>query len=231
MPQETSKEFSYRLNQAVEGHPSAPPTPFGRQSWLKEKLETETGLRVSNNSLSKWFNGLSTPRPDNIRKVAQVLSVDEVWLGSGRKPETSAREKGLNHTNARGGALALAGLVEMQGGRVTFPDHDDDQSDLHINLGGTSFAAIVVSPKETDDAWSFIVSEPLGDVRILSVTATPKSDCGSSACLTILDLTGCPRQSLGGYSVITLARRKDGKFNVEGQRALLSSVASLEELA
>lgn len=231
MPQETSKEFAYRLNQAVEGHPLAPPTPFGRQAWLKEKLRGETRLEVSNNSISKWFNGLSTPRPDNIRKIARVLSVDDVWLGSGRKPETSAREKGLNHAKARGGALALAGLLEMQGGRVTFPDQADDPSDLRVNLGDANFSAIVVSPRETDNAWTFVVPEPLGAVRILSVTAAPGEDCGFSACLTILDLTDCPRQSLGGYSVITLDRGKDGEFSAKGQQALLSPVGSLGELA
>lgn len=233
MPQDISKEFAYRLNQAAEGHPLAPPTPFGRQSWLREKLIKEANLKVSHNSLSKWFNGMSTPRPDNIRAIAQVLSVDEVWLGSGRKPLAPASERKSDHIKARGGVLALAGMIEMFGGRVTFPDDAarDDAPDLNINFNGSSFSAIVVVPKESEDSLTVMVSEPVGDARVLAVRVRPSEGKDCSACLTVLDLTDCPRKSLGGYSVIVLDRRPNGKFAVEGQRTLLSSIPSLEELA
>jgi len=233
MPQDMSKEFAYRLNQAVEGHPLAPPNPFGRQSWLKGKLEQETGLKVSNNSMSKWFKGMSTPRPDNIRKIAQALSVDEVWLASGRKPLASPTERQSDHTKAQGAVLALAGLVEMSGGRVAFADPEaaNNPTDLHININGSSFDAIVVSPKDAGDSLSVMLSEPVGDALILAVSLMPSPDNGCSACLSILDLTDCPRQSLGGYSVIVLNKRPNGKFSVEGQKALLGSLPSLAELA
>jgi hypothetical protein len=51
------------------------------------------------------------------------------------------------------------------------------------------------------------------------------------ACLSVIDITEVPRQSLGGYSVVVLKARKDCKFKAEGQRALLAPISSLDELA
>ena len=87
---------------------------------LLDQLKTETGLRVSPNTMSKWFSGQARPRPDNIRKIAQVLSIDEVWLSMGKKP-AEFRETDCSHAgNAWGVVLLVGGLIEMAGGRVTF---------------------------------------------------------------------------------------------------------------
>ena len=226
MAQETTEEFAHRFGLAVEGHPLAPPTPHGRQRWVLEKLKSEVGLAVSPNTMSKWFRGTARPRTDNIRKIAQVLSVDEVWLGSGRKPVAPVAEVKAEVSKARGAVLALAGTVEMSGGRVTFPDGGDDPSDLHINIGGSSFSAIVVCPKLDEGTMTYLVPEPVGDARVLSVSLDSHENC--SVCLTVLDLTDCPRQSLGGYSVIVLTQGHKGQFSFDGGKPLLSPVGSLQ---
>lgn len=230
MAQETTQEFAFRFNQAIEGHKMAPPTPFGRQAWVIKKLKNETGLSVSPNTMSKWFKGLAKPRQDNIRKIAKVLEVDEIWLAMGQKPVAPSNDSREVAAKARGGALALAGMLEMMGGRVTFPDDDNSPVDMQVNYAGRTFEAVVVSPKETDKDWTILVPEPVGGARVLAVTMRPADeDCGS-ACLDVLDITGCTRQSLGGYSVVVLEKRKDGKLKSEGQRSLLTSLNSLKEL-
>ena len=231
MTQETTIAFGLRFEQAVEGHPSAPVTPHGRQKWMLDKLEQETGLKVSANTMSKWMHGQAMPRGDNVRKIAQVLNVDEVWLSLGRNPVLNAEQKDLNVGSARGAVLALAGLIEMQGGRVSFATDPETPVDLHVNMGATTFEAIVVSPQIAKGQWSFIVPEPIGDSRVLAVVTPQERGSIASACLSVIELTEVPRQSLGGYSIVVLEARKDCKFKAEGQRALLAPISSLEELA
>ena len=120
----------------------------------------------------------------------------------------------------------------MAGARVTFPDDADSAIDMHVNLAGRTFEAVAVAPKETAKDWTILVPEPVGDARILTVNmrdnADGKGDCSVS--LDILDLTDCPRQGLGGYSVIVLQKQANGKFKSEGQELLLESINSLNEL-
>lgn len=226
----TTTEFSERFRSAVEGHPLAPATPHGRQKWVLEKLKLETGLQVSPNTMSKWVNGHAMPRADSIRKIAQVLKVDEVWLALGRKPLMKPAETDQNLSQLRGATLAVAGLIEMQGGRVTFTNDAAVPVDLHINLGGRSFSAIVVSPQETSDQWSFVVPEPIGDSRILAVVGVDPETCSASACFNIFDLTQCTRQRLGGFSIIVLEKQEGGKLMSKGHREDVTPVNSLLEM-
>jgi len=229
MAQDTTKEFGKRLIIAVEGHPLAPPTPFGRQSWVIEKLQKETSTKVSNNTMSRWFNGQSMPRKDHIRALSKILSVDEIWLTLGKKPVAPIEETGPGAAKAKGGALALAGMIEMKGGRVAFSADTTTPEDLHISFAGVSFPAIIVAPQQSEKDWTILVPEPAGDCRILAVAlADPQSNC--SACLDVVDVTDCKRQVLGGFSVVVLEKRKDGTFKANGQKKILMAVGSLEEL-
>ncbi len=227
---DSTEEFAHRLNRAVEGHPNAPPTPHGRQSWVLDKLAKETGLVVSANTMSKWFHGTARPRPDNVRKIARVLRVDEVWLTLGRKPADQMVSRMPGSERARGAVLAIAGLIEMAGGRVTFPGKDLAPVDLQVNMDGDQFNAIVVILTEQAGKCSCILPEPVGASRVLAVVTS--KECGaSSSCINIYDLTDVERQSLGGYSVIELEKRNDGRFKVPGMTRLLAPLESIEKIA
>lgn len=228
MVQETTKAFGSRLVRAVEGHPKAPPTPFGRQSWLIEKLREETGTKVSGNTMSKWFNGQAMPRPDHIRSLAQVLSVDEIWLSLGRKPVAPIEEAAQAASQAKAGALALAGMLELAGGRVAFSEDSSTPEDMHISFAGRSFPAIVVTPKETEKDLTLLIPEPVGESRILSVAAS-RDAAASDFTLEVLDVTDCDRQSLGGFSVVVLEKKKDGQLKAPG-KAKVTTIHALEEL-
>jgi len=196
-----------------------------------EKLINEVGLTVSPNTMSKWFHGTARPRPDNIRKIAQALSVDEVWLAMGRKPADQAAATAPGAESARGAVLVLAGLIEMHGGRISFPGADSAPLDLQVNLAGEQFGALVVPVVERDGKCSVMVNEPVGDARILAVVTGDPTETGCSSCVKIIDLTDVDRESFGGFSVIQLERRKDGKFKNAGQTRLLSPVHNLDEIA
>lgn len=71
------------------------------------------------------MHGLSRPREDNVRALAKLLQVDEVWLTLGRKPSASAEQVAAEATRASGAVLLVAGLIEVNGGRVTFPSKDE----------------------------------------------------------------------------------------------------------
>lgn len=226
---ETTDEFTHRLNKAVAGHPLAPPTPFGRQKWLQDKLAKETRLEVSPNTIHKWVNGLARPREDNIRRIAKVLSVDDVWLSLGRSPVEDVRATKDGAARAAAGALLLAGLIEMRGGKVTFPTQDDEAVSLFANINGKRIGITVVTAQVKGGKVSYMIPEPVGDNRVVSVEERPNCE-GFSGCYSILDLTKVPRQNFGGFSVVTGEVRPNGQVKIEGQRNLLSSNATVDEL-
>lgn len=226
MAQTTTEEFGHRLTQAMEASPHAPPTPHGRLSWLKRELEKH-GTKVSVNTVHKWCHGLSRPREDNVRALARLLKVDEVWLSLGRKPVESPKQSAEGAARAKGAVLMLAGLIEVAGGRVTFPAGDEVTPHLWVNLDNEQFGAIVVTPQGRDGAQvSFVVPEPAGPHKVLAVVGEP-----GSLNVQLLDLTDVQRQSLGGFSVIALETRKDGRFKAPNRRELLVPIASITELA
>jgi transcriptional regulator with XRE-family HTH domain len=230
MPQETAKEFGERLSLAVEAYPSAPPTPHGRLSWLQRELEKHAGVKVSVNTVHKWMHGLSKPRDDNLRALARLLKVDEVWLTLGRQPTNATRPPEATVHQARGAALVVAGLIEMRGGRFSFPAEAKGGPDLVVNLGPAQFGIQVVTPQQTGKTLAFLVREPVGDACILGVL--PDEPCPDGGMrLDMIDLTKAGRQSLGGYSIVELETRPGGRFRAQGVPRLLTPIKSLDELA
>lgn len=229
MTQDTTIEFSKRFAQAVEAHPLSPVSPHGRQRWMLDKLKTETGVVVSPNTMSKWFNGSARPRTDNIRHLARILGVDEVWLAMGKKPVERPEQARVRAANTSGAALLVAGLVEVNGGRVTFPAGSETY-DLHINVNGSQFSAVVVTGRSTGDTLECIVPEPVGESRILVVVPQKAKTNDCPSCVSVLDATDAPRQGLGGYSVISICQ-KSGAFNALEQGKPAGKIGHLKELA
>ncbi len=193
-------------------------------------------MEVSPNTIHKWVTGTSRPREDNVRKIARVLRVDEVWLAFGKKPAATPVEEKREAAQAAGATLLLAGLIETHGGRVTFPGGEDGSPGIWVNMGNSRFGAVAVTPSITGNKCSFVVPEPVGDHRVIGLVLESADKeghpaCGFSACVDLVDLTEVPRQNLGGFSVVQIERRPNGKFKVEGERSILGAMASVEELA
>lgn len=229
MSQETTKEFSARLRMAVEGHPLAPDTPFGRQSWLREKLAREAKIEVSANAIHKWMNDASRPREDNIRAIAKVLNVDELWLSMGKTPGNKSDTQGPDPGKATSaGVMILGGLIEMAGGRVIFPGKEDP-ADIRATIDGQDVGIVVVVCDAAEPVNAIMVQEPVGDTRVIGVTRR----CHTGAATVMFDIndfTKAPRKSFGGYSILQVERQATGKFKVEGAEDLYARLESVAEL-
>lgn len=230
MERNAADEFAFRLAQAVEGHPMAPPTPHGRQRWLKERLEKETGVIVSANSVHKWMNGMSRPRTDNIREIARVLSVDEVWLSLGRRPVADSATIQEQASMADGATLLVAGLIEMNGGKTSFPGEDEKDVSLWANIAGQRVGLIIVNGQVKGSSITYMVPEPVGKNRIVAASVS-RDGCKVTQCVQVLDLTNAERKNFGGFSVIQGTTSADGTVTIDGQHRKHGHVEDLSELA
>lgn len=207
---EMAEEFSRRLQQALDTSPHAPAGQYGRLTWLQRELEKQAGVSVSVNTAHKWYHGMSLPRPDNIRAIARVLKVDEVWLSLGRSPQPSAEPATVQVGRANGAVLLVAGVIELAGGRVTFPS-EGTLPHFHANLGTARFSAVVVPCTEAAGQVSCLVPEPVGTSRVLVIRARQGRGVPAAA-FDIYDITGAPRQVLGGYSLAQFTAGPKGEL-------------------
>lgn len=132
-------DFAARLERACIDHPHCPTDLYrGKQKWLREELSAlDQGFSASAEAIRKWFAGESRPRPKMMRAVAKVLNVDEAWLSLGIMPDMTQTEKKKRSRTAEGGALLLAGLIQISGGNSTFPSPGDaDREDLLAIING-----------------------------------------------------------------------------------------------
>lgn len=138
-------DFAKRLEQSIYAHPQAPDT-HGRQKWVRERMESRFNLVVSPEAVRKWFHGEARPRPQIMTKLAEVLEVDESWLALGLKPNSTPEQR-RHHNAVAGGAINLvAGMIQMNGGMIAFPDADTETVDLYAIIGGKQHNVVVVTP-------------------------------------------------------------------------------------
>ena len=214
--QETTTEFALRLNQALDSCPRAPEAQYGRLTWLKNEYIRHTGESISVNSVHKWAHGLSAPRPDNVRKLAQILKVDEVWLALGRKPGGNHDPAPVAPGKATGAVMTVAGLIEQLGGRVAFPADGETLPHLFVNFSTERYGLIVVVPQIAETQVTFVVPEPVKNHRVVGVMTTFGQ--GHSFTTDLFEITGSPMQAFGGFSV--------AQFETHGKGAIRSKDGS-----
>jgi len=148
MTEPKHRDFADRLKQACDGNPDVPAPYRGRQSWVAEKL------KISHEASRKWFAGLSRPRSDKMRELAKLLNVDEAWLALGQTPTLDPRERRAQANAASGAVEVVAGLVELNGGKVAFPRDDDPQRGFvhfHAIIDGVWSSFHIALGKPVDD--------------------------------------------------------------------------------
>lgn len=134
--------FAKRLETAVYNHPQAP-DGHGRQKWLRERIESRFNTKLSPEAVRKWFSGESRPKPDLVHQMAQVLDVDEAWLSLGIKPDTTPAQKRQLNATATGAVNLVAGLIQMSGWHIAFPDEPTETVDLYAIIGGKQHSILV----------------------------------------------------------------------------------------
>lgn len=153
-----------RLKKALEGHPEIPEFGQGQQTWLATKLG------ISAEGIRKWFTGESRPRPSVMRKLAELLEVDEAWLSLGIAPAGTKKEKMAQNAKASGVVNVLAGLMEMNGASIAFPSEKDPRAeyvDLYAIIRGAQFSIHVsMGQKISENVYKFVIPKEYSDVTV-----------------------------------------------------------------
>jgi hypothetical protein len=144
------KEFAARLDTAINGHPGSP-DGHGRQKWLRERMLQFASVDVSPEAVRKWFGGFSRPRPSIMREIARVLEVDEAWLSLGLTPVETPAKAAERNAMAKGSVNVMAGLIQMCGGHIAFPENDEEGIDIHAIIDGRRLQIEIKTPMPSAD--------------------------------------------------------------------------------
>lgn len=229
MVQDTTAEFARRLNQAMEASPHVPPQQHGRVTWLQRELSSRLHVNVSLNTVHKWTTGASRPREDRVRDLARLLKVDEIWLAMGKSPTQTPHDLATQAVKSTGAVLVVAGLIELNGGRVTFSGEGQNHA-IRANLAGKEIAILALSPQVSGATVSMVVPEPTNGARVVAVVHGRDVKNGTSH-VELLDVTNCKRHHFGGFSVLEMKRTAKGGLEPADGSCSLAFLTSVEELA
>ena len=168
------KEFAERLNRAADLNPNVPPLRSGRLTYVQDEL-SKGGIKVSLETIRKWFSGESMPHKTRWEALAEIMKADQSWLIHGTNDVTPS-ERRVRNALVGGAVNFVAGLIQMDGATVAFPDEDDryaiaDHIDLTAIIRGASYAIHVIVAEERDSGPVFSVptdlrnTVPIGVVR------------------------------------------------------------------
>ena len=161
------RSFAKRLNTACDGHPHIPPYGYGRQTWVKEKLE------VSHEAVRKWFTGEARPRPTKMKVLAKTLEVDQAWLALGIAPDMEPRDRRTRNAVAEGAVNSAMGMVQMNGGHCAFPDDKDPRSafvDFYAIIRGQQMAFhISLAQLVSEGQYKFVVPREFDQCTVIGV--------------------------------------------------------------
>lgn len=162
-----------RLVKSIEINPHIPPIGprSGTIKWLKDEMEHQCGFRISLMSISNYLNAHSMPSLESAKALAHVLKVDWQWLLTGTGEQRKAKLATAQNALAEGAVNLVAGLIQMAGGVVAFPEEDDKRAQkAHIDLiaiiRGVSYNLHVVLGFRDGDTLSFRAPRTEGTVII-----------------------------------------------------------------
>jgi len=118
-------EFAKRVELACDNNPLIPGVNRGRQVWVVRQLQERFGLTISKEGVRRWFAGVNKPEGDRMGQFAEILGVDVAWLAYGITPSGTPTEQRKRNAMASGAVNLVAGMIQMHGGAVSFPDEDD----------------------------------------------------------------------------------------------------------
>lgn len=163
-----NRDFGRRLSQACDGNPHVPAPHYGRLGWVQDQLEMR-GLKTSEESVRRWLSGEARPRPDKIRILADVFSVDEAWLATGRAPDLEPKQKTVRNAEVAGAVNLVAGVIQMAGGHPAFPKEGEETSvDLYAIIRGAKYEFKIVLAQPGKDL-RFIVPSGLDGQIVIGV--------------------------------------------------------------
>lgn len=165
------KAFAKRLEIACEGNPHCPTDEYrGKQKWVYDNLLEQFGIKVSPEAVRRWFAGEMRPRPKTIAALARLLEVDLGWLTLGTAPDMTPKEQKARNATADGAVNMVAGIIQMQGGHVAFPEAGDTSADMFAIIGGKQYTIEVKLARDLgNDMLRFTVSKDVGKNVVIGV--------------------------------------------------------------
>lgn len=220
------KEFAKRLERACELNPNVPTDGqrAGKQKWVYDSLAERFGVRVSPEGVRKWFSGESRPRPKIMTLLAVILEVDEAWLSLGIQPDETPLERQKRNAVADGAVNYVAGLIQLGGYNIAFPEPDDEAApDLFAIIRGKQHSIEVKHVKIANGKGSLRVR---GNRTIIAVI-----DTGSPMAMTVArvpaDVVEKHGKRRGGYTEMTV-EPKGATWAVGGD--IIQKLRSFEDL-
>lgn len=135
--------FAQRFKQACDKLKYIPRMHAGRLGWIRDNLIAVYGVKVSIETVRKWFAGEVKPRPDKLANLALLLEVQEAWLSLGIEQSLQPREVKAQNAMANGAVNLVAGLIQMDGGHIAFPSdgsfNEGSGIDLHAIIRGAKY--------------------------------------------------------------------------------------------
>lgn len=165
-------EFAKRFETASDNNDLVPPYNFGRLGWIADRLKKEHSIRVSNETVRKWFAGESRPRPDKMKALAEILRVSESWLSLGIRDAPSAEDVRKRGASAIGAVSLVAGMFAMNGANYAFPDSDDPQGKyvhFYAMAGGRQNSIFVAVGEPTKDGFRFNITNNFENLLTIGV--------------------------------------------------------------
>lgn len=164
---EFRKAFVVRLKEACDGSRLVPPPHKGRQQYLSQQLG------IAPEAVSKWFKGVSMPRPDKMERLAELLQVEQTWLAFGVSPEMDRTERKAHAREVDGAVYYVMGLTMLGGGYCGIPGDRDPRRayvDFYATIRGSVFAVHVCLGREVSrDRYELTVPVEYEDVNCVAV--------------------------------------------------------------
>lgn len=167
-----SADFAKRLTEACDNNFEVPDLHHGRGSWLQRELKKRHGIKVSPETIRKWFSGEARPRPDKLKVIAQLLQVDEAWLTIGLDQRMTKKEARAQVSLSGGLVTVVAGFMEMHGAHVSFPTADDkfaaeNRVDIYAMIAGRQHFIHVSLGTKVDNVYVFAVPTTYESIVVL----------------------------------------------------------------
>lgn len=164
---EFRKAFVLRLKEACDSARNVPPPHRGRQQYISQQLG------VAPEAVSKWFKGVSMPRPDKMERLAELLQVEQTWLSFGISPEMDRQERKAHSREVDGAVHLVMGKCMLSGGICGMPGPRDARAayvDFYATIRGSVYAVHVCLGREVSkDRYELIVPNEYMDVNCVGV--------------------------------------------------------------
>jgi transcriptional regulator with XRE-family HTH domain len=171
-------DFAARVQRAMDMNLEVPPPNYGRLGWIVRRFDDKFAVRVTSETVRKWIEGISSPRPEARAHLAEILGVDEAWLLLGDTVTLDRKEKRLRNAEVDGAVNLVAGLIQMDGGTPAFPTDGPNNAarpgvDLYAVIRGAHYAlSVTVAESITDTEWSAPVPGTREDMMVLVLVRT-----------------------------------------------------------